>query len=144
MPLVDVNYLAVMAATVVALALGAVWYSSVLFGPRSIRLPIGIPGLSSADPSRPHRAGQVAFVSILCHLVMALMVAVLMSLTGFGTPVQGLLLGFLVWLGFAAPLGLTGNVVSQKGIGTWFIDTGYQLLSLLIMGAILGAWRQWS
>lgn len=142
MPLVDINYPAVMTATLVTLALGALWYSSALFGPRSIRLPIGIPGLSSADPGRPHRAGQVAFVSILCQLVMALIVAVLMSLTGFGTLVQGLLLGFLVWLGFAAPLGLSGNVVSQKGIGTWFIDTGYQLLSLLVIGAILGVWRQ--
>lgn len=136
MPLVDIDYPAVMAATVVTFAVGALWYSSLLFGPRSTRAP------SSEDPSRSPRIGQTAFVSILCQLVMALIVAVLMSLTGFGTLQYGVLLGFLVWLGFAAPLGLTGNVVSGDGIGTWFVDTGYQLVSLLVMGAILGAWRQ--
>lgn len=127
MPLVDINYLAVVLATLVTFALGALWYSSALFGPSPL-----------------HRLGQNAFVSILCHLVMALIVAVLMSLTGFGTASLGVLLGFLVWLGFAAPLALTGNVVSGKGIGAWFIDSGYQLVTLLVTGAILGAWRQLS
>lgn len=139
MPLVDINYLAVMAATLITFALGALWYSRVLFGQRSRESP----GASPGEPAPPRTgAGQTYFVSLLCHLVTAVIVAVLMSLTGFGTLSQGLLLGFLIWLGCAAPLGLTGNVASEEGIGTWFIDTGYQLVSLLIMGAILGAFRQ--
>ena len=144
MPLVDINYLAVVAATVVTFALGALWYSPLVFGSRSNGLRIGIPGVPWGHTGRPRRAGQVAFVSILGHLVTALIVAVLMSLTGFGTPDQGALLGFLVWLGCAAPMGLTGNVVSEKGIGAWCVDTGYHLVTLLVMGALLGVWRQWS
>jgi hypothetical protein len=139
MPLVDINYLAVMAATLITFALGALWYSRPLFGRRSRKSP----GASPDEPAPPRtRAGQTYFVSLLCHLVTAVIVAVLMSLTGFGTWRLGLLLGFLIWLGCAAPLGLSGNVKSGEGIGAWFIDTGYQLLSLLIMGFILGAWWQ--
>jgi hypothetical protein len=142
MPLVDINYLAVMAATLITFALGALWYSRVFFGRRS-RESLGAP---PPDEPAPHRraTAQTYFVSLLCHLVTAVIVAVLMSLTGFGTLGQGVLLGFLIWLGCAAPLGLTGNVASKEGIGAWFIDTGYHLVSLLIMGAILGAWRQWT
>jgi len=139
MPLVEIDYLAVVAATLAAFALGLLWYSPVLFGRAWRRAH----GFTAEDSLRlRERAGQTYFVSLLCYLVVALIAAVLMSLTGFGTLGQGLLLGFLFWLGFAAPLGLSGNVVSGKGIGVWLIDTGLHLLSLLLVGAILGAWHQ--
>jgi len=139
MPLVEINYWAVMVATAATFALGALRYSPLLFG----RLWVAVHGHTPEDLGRlRQRAGQLTFVSILCHLVVALILAVLLSLTGFGSPRNGLVLGFLCWLGFAAPLGLTGNVTSGQGIGVWFLDTGYQLASLLLMGAILGAWRQ--
>lgn len=138
MPLVEINYLAVVAATLAAFALGILWYSPILLGLAWRR----VQGWTAEDSLRfQERAGQRHFVSLLCFLVVALIAAVLMSLTGFGGASQGLLLGFLFWLGFAAPLGLAGNVVSGKGIGVWLIDTGYHLLSLLLVGAILGAWR---
>jgi len=122
MPLVDIDYWAVVVATAATLALGALGYPP-------LRLSRG--------------TGKGYFVAALCHLVMALILAVLMSLTGFATWGQGLLLGLLCWLGFAAPLGLTANVLSEARIGLWFRDTGYHLVTLLLMGAILGAWRSW-
>lgn len=122
MPLVDIDYWAVVVATAATFALGALGYPP-------LRLPRG--------------NGKRYFVAVLCHLVMALVLAVLMSLTGFGTWGQGLLLGFLGWLGFAAPLGLTATVFSDEPIGLWLRDTAYHLVTLLLMGAILGAWRQW-
>lgn len=138
MPLVDINYWAVSTATAAVFVLGLLWYSPLLFG----RVWMRVHAYGPDDLERlRQRAGQVYFVSILSDLVMALMVAVLMSLTGFGSAGQGALLGFLFWLGFAAPLGLTGNVVSEEGIGVWCLDTAYQLASLLTLGAILGLWR---
>jgi hypothetical protein len=50
-------------------------------------------------------------------------------------------LGFLVWLGFAATIGLTGHMFSQKPIAAWVIDAGYQLAYLLLMGVVLTLWR---
>ena len=139
MPLVEINYWAVMAATAATFVLGVLWYSPFVFG----KLWMRVHHHTAEDLERlREEMGQTYFVSILCHLVMALLLAVLLSLTGFGTASQGMILGFLCWLGFAAPLGLTGNVFSDQGIGVWFLDTGYQLASLLLMGALLGAWRQ--
>lgn len=139
MPLVEIDYLAVVVATLAAFVLGALWYSPVLFGRPWMR----VQGFSDDQARRLREgAGQAYFVALLCYLVVALIAAVLMSLTGFGSWEKGLLLGFLFWLGFAAPLGLTGNVFSNQGIGVWLIDTGYQLLALLLVGMILGLWRQ--
>ena len=80
-------------------------------------------------------------VSALCYFVMAYVVALLASYTNSTTVVQGLWLGLLAWLGFAATIGLTGNMFSEKPIAAWVIDAGYQLAYLLIMGALLAAWR---
>ena len=48
---------------------------------------------------------------------------------------------FHAWLGFALPLGFIAHLYSQKRIAAWLIDLGYQLVYLLVMGAILGAWH---
>jgi uncharacterized membrane protein len=53
----------------------------------------------------------------------------------------GLWLAFVCWLGFVATVGLTAQLFSDRKPATWFIDVAYQLVCMLAMGAILGAWR---
>ena len=43
--------------------------------------------------------------------------------------------------GFAATIGLTANMFSEKKLAAWLIDAGYQIVYLMVMGAILVAWR---
>src|SRR5438034_3999501 len=45
-------------------------------------------------------------------------------------------LGFLSWLGFAATVGLTANMFSEKPIAAWVLDAGYQLSYLVLMGVL--------
>jgi hypothetical protein len=54
---------------------------------------------------------------------------------------QGTFLGFLVWIGFLATLGLTAHMVSEKPWSIYLIDAGYQLVYAMVMGTILAAWR---
>jgi hypothetical protein len=58
------------------------------------------------------------------------------------TMVQGgVKLGALIGLGFAAPITLTANVFSDKSLAAYLIDAGYQVVYLIVMGAILAAWH---
>jgi hypothetical protein len=58
-----------------------------------------------------------------------------------GTALGGVKLGTIIWLGFAATIGLTGNVFSGKRLAVYAIDTSYQLVYLIVVGVILAIWR---
>jgi len=53
----------------------------------------------------------------------------------------GMLVGLHVWLGFVATVQLTGALFSKQSMKLFGINTGYQLVSYLVMSAILTAWR---
>jgi hypothetical protein len=138
MPSTDVNYLAVLAAAAATFALGALWYSPLLFA-RAWTQAHGYTPEKVAAMQKS--AGRAYAVSFACYVVMAFVLALLAGYTGATTAVQGLWLGFLVWLGFAATIGLTANMFSDKPLATYLIDAGYQLAHLLLMGVILALWR---
>ena len=133
----EVNFLAVAAAAVATMVLGGIWYGP-LFGKLWM----------SAHGHTPERLeemkkgmGKAYGLSLLCYLVMATVLSILISGVGAAGVWAGLRLGFYCWLGFAATIGLTSLLFSERRPATYLLDAGYQLAYLLVMGAILGAWR---
>ena len=135
-----VNYLAVVVAALAAFFLGALWYSPALFAKQWMKAH----GYTEDKLKEMQKSAMKAYaVSVVCYLVMASVLARLnvhMNPDG-STLSQGMWLGFLAWIGFAATLGLTANMFSEKPLSAYYIDAGYQLAFMLIMGAIIGAWR---
>ena len=86
-------------------------------------------------------AGKAYAVSLLCQLLIALAIAVLVGYLHLALCVQGLKLGLLIWAGFAFPLGLMATMFTDKKITVFLIDTGYQLVYLLVMGSIITVWQ---
>jgi len=60
---------------------------------------------------------------------------------GFSTAVDGLKIGLVVWLGFVTTVQFTNALFSRQRNRLYMINTGYQLVCYVVMGAILGAWR---
>src|ERR1043166_6664148 len=133
MPTANVNILAVLVAAVLTLVLGGVWYSPILFAKQWMAAQGYTP--EKLEAMKQKGVTRAYLVSLLCYLVMAYVVALLVSYTNATTLAQGL------WLGFAAPIGLTANVFSEKPIAAWVVDAGYQLAHLVLMGALLSVWR---
>ena len=136
MPDFHVNYLAVGAAVLATLTIGAFWYSPLLFGD----LWLVSHGYSVDDLQK--MAGRILMVSVLCYAVMAYMLAVLISVVGASTALQGALLGILVWFGFMATLGMTTHLLSGNTWMIYIIDTGYQLAYVVLMCVIPARWSQ--
>jgi uncharacterized protein YneF (UPF0154 family) len=137
MPHVHINYLAVVVATVAAFALGGIWYSPLLFAKQWVKAH----GYTEERVKEMQQsAGKAYAVSAVCQLLIALALAVLAGYLHLDHLGRGLKLGLLVWAGFAFPLGLMANVFSDKRITVFFIDSGYQLVYLLLMSAIIGSW----
>jgi len=138
MPSADVNYLAVLVAAAATFALGALWYSPAVLGKQWMHAH----GYTLEKVKEMQKtAGRAYVVSFACYIVLASVLSLLAGYTGATTMVQGLWLGFLVWIGFAATLGLTAHMFSDKRLATYLIDAGYQLAFLLLMGVILAVWR---
>jgi len=137
MPHVHINYLAVVVAAVAAFALGGIWYSPLLFAKQWVKAH----GYTEDRVKEMQQsAGKAYAVSAVCLLLIALALAVLAGYLHLDHLAQGLKLGLLAWAGFAFPLGLMANVFSDKRITVLYIDTGYQLVYLLVMSAIIGSW----
>jgi hypothetical protein len=53
---------------------------------------------------------------------------------------NGACVGLLIWVGFAAGLLAVTTYFGGRPRRLWVINAGYQLVSLVVMGAILGVW----
>ncbi len=134
-----INVWAVAVAALVAFGIGGVWYTAI-FGKQWVQLQgYSEEKVKEMQVNRPPPAffgGMIA-----SYLVLALVLALLIGALPEKTALSGAALGALVWLGPAAAIGLTGWIASDKPIGVYFIDIGCQLVYLVLMGLILGAWR---
>ena len=137
MPL-DVNWLAIIVAAVAAFAIGALWYSPAVFGRQWMAAHGHTPEQLAAMQSSMAKTYTFSFVT---YVIMAMVLALLMGLTGATTAIQGIVLAVVAWLGFGFTIGLNTNLYSNKPPGAFIIDAGYQLVHVIVMGAILGAWR---
>ncbi len=136
----EVNYLAVIAATFIAAALGALWYSPVLFAEAWMKANGHTPEKMEAMKNVRSPAVAVA-VSVVCNLAIAFVIALLSVWIGIAGWMEGLGLGLLIWAGFAAPLALSANMFSGKPLAAFVIDASYQFVYLALMGLVIGFWR---
>ncbi len=138
--MITLNYLAILAAAIVAFIVGGVWYSPAVFGHSWAQAqgysPERLAAMKGAKP--PARALIVTF---LCQVVIAVALALLKWWMAFDGWFEGLLLGLLVWGGFVATVGLIGHVFSDRPLRAYVIDVGCQLVYFVAMGVIIGAWR---
>ena len=132
----EVNYPAVVVAAIAPMIIGALWYGP-LFG----RLWLSAHGHTPEQLEQMKQGmGKAYGLSFVCYLAMATVLAYLLAWIGAINVATGLWMAFLCWLGFAATVGLTAHLFSDRKPSAYLIDVAYQLVYMLAMGAILGAW----
>ena len=136
--LVRVNIWAVLVGALIAFVIGGVWYT-VLFGKLWVRLQ----GYSEqkikemqAKMSPPRFFGGM----LASYLALASALGLMLTALPEPTALTGAAFSLLVWLGCAA-IAMTGYIASDKRLGIYLIDAGCQLVYLVLMGVLLGAWR---
>jgi Protein of unknown function (DUF1761) len=82
-------------------------------------------------------AGKLYGLSFVASVVSAIVLAKIIDITSINTILYGMKVGFAVWLGFVATVQLTGALFSKQPAMLFLINTGYQLVCYLAMGAIL-------
>ncbi|MBL0314138.1 MAG: DUF1761 domain-containing protein [Holophagaceae bacterium] len=139
MHLPQVHYLAVLAAGFAIFFLGGLWYSPVLFAKRWMSLQ----GVTEEElKAKSQGSAPILYLqALISGLVVAWAMAVMLNHFANLTLLRAALVGVLCWIGFAASTSYATAIFSQKSKGLWLIDSGFNLVSFIIAGIILAAWR---
>ncbi len=134
-----VNWLAILVAVVANMALGFSWHSMSMFGKEWIAL-MGWDIKKIKKPTNEEMTKSIGG-QVISAGIMAWMLSVFAQHTASTTWILGMQLGFLVWLGFIATVNIGIVLWERKPCKLFAINTGYWLVSMLIMGAIIGGWQ---
>lgn len=138
LPAVHIHWLAIFGTTVVAMLIGSLWYGP-LFGKKWMRLV----KLTKEDIGKNWRK-PIATVAIMAF-VQAIIIRHFVVYVAYFYPQMsdlsiGILTGFWLFAGVAAPLVLSGNMFARRKASLSFIEAGNQFVTLLTVGAILAVW----
>src|SRR5882724_11558632 len=136
------NLAAILVAAVAAFMLGGLWYSPILFAnPWMVCHGYDPTNKAQMEELRKKSPAPMYISAFIASLIAAVILSRLFSALLVHDVMRGVKIAFFVWLGFVATVQLTGTIAASKTMKLYFIDTGYQLVSYIIMGAILAAWR---
>ena len=135
-----VRPLAVLVAAISTMVIGFMWYSPILFARPWMRLMGYDPEDKTKLAEMRKGAGKKYALAFLASILSAIVLAKLVDLTSVIRPYYGMKVGFAVWLGFVTTVQLTGALFGRQPTRLYLINTGYQLVCYLAMGAILAVW----
>ena len=139
MALPQLNPLAILAAAVVGMAIGALWFSPMLFGKIWMRLNKIKP--SAIKKAKKKGMGKTFFLQFLALLVMSFVISVALKSSGYNTLSQGFALGFWSWAGFVMPITIGTVLWGKKPLKLWALEDAHNLLVILTMALILSVWN---
>ena len=132
-----INYLAVLVCGILAVGLGALWYSPMLLG----KMWLVAIDKSEEELKQDINPVKTYSISFIAQLVIAYVLARIMSYVGASTPEEGIRLAFLAWIGFTATTMTINMLFEGKTFKQFVVDGGYHLIVFIIYGIILGAWQ---
>jgi Protein of unknown function (DUF1761) len=134
---IRLNWVAILVAAIAAFIFEALWFSilmnSWLEGIGRTREWLMGTGLNPAV--------QYA-TAILCSIIVAAVLTICIQASGEQTARRGVLCGAVIWFGFIATSWAKAYIFEVRGFPIYFIYTGYYLIELMLIGAIVGAWKK--
>jgi magnesium-transporting ATPase (P-type) len=133
---VAVNYWAVVLAAIASMIVGMVWYSSAFFGPAWQKL-------AQIDKTKMKhdmpRASLIAFVaSLITAYILAHMTFIAHTFFKNNFMQDAITTAFWLGLGIACTTIVIHNSFDQRPAKLTLISLGNRLITLLVMGAIIG------
>jgi hypothetical protein len=132
---IAINIWALIVAALIRVLIGGLWFSPFAFVERWRRV-VGI-DTATMNAGMPR---AIAF-DVVGSLVMAFVLVHAVVYAGAATLGQGAAVGFFNWLGFIAVVQLSETMHEHRPSHFFAVTTGYNLIALVLMGALLAVWR---
>jgi hypothetical protein len=131
------NFPAIVVAAIACFLLEALWYSAFLN-----------PWLEGIGRTREWLAAQhVSFLfqsatALLSAAILAATISAFTQCTGAQTAWRGMKIATALWAGCVLTTWATEYVFEVRTYTVFSINTGFWLLGMIVMGAIVGAWKK--
>ena len=131
------NWVAILVAAIASFIFEALWYSVFmnqwLAGIGRTREWLVSTGL---NPSIQYAT------AILCSIIVAAVLTICIQASGEQTARRGIICGAVIWFGFIATGWATEYIFEVRSLQIFVINTVYALIDLMLIGAIVGAWKK--
>ena len=136
-PKVRLNYLAIVVAAIACFLLEAGWYS--IFMQPWLN---GIGRTSEWLMSTGVNPALQFVVALVAEALIAASISCLIQNTGPQTWQRGIMVAGMLWFSFVLPVLCIEYVFEVRPWSLLGINAGFWLLGMLLMGAIVGAWKK--
>ncbi|RNE62270.1 DUF1761 domain-containing protein [Cryobacterium tepidiphilum] len=134
----EINYWAVILATLSSMVVGSIWYTPKVFGRYWMKAANVTPSGRAAD----------AVVPILITLLVSFVTAwVLAGATYIAWDFYGgsyfrnaVVTALMLWAGFTAARFITHDAFDQRPRGLTLLNVAHELVTILVMSIIIGVW----
>lgn len=134
----EINYWAVLLATLSSMIVGSIWYAPKVFGTRWAKLAkvdMDRPGASAVGP-----IVVTVLVSFVTAWVLAGATSIAWHFYGGGFLVGALLTAATLWAGFTAARFITHDAFEGRPAGLTTMNIAHELVTVLVMALVIGAW----
>jgi len=134
----EINYWAVLLATLSSMVVGSVWYMPKLFGMRWARLAnvdIDRPGASATLPII-----ATVIVSFVTAWVLAGITTIVWDYFGGSFLLAALATGAVLWAGFTAARFITHDAFEGRPTSLTVLNIAHELVTVVVMAVIVGVW----
>ena len=138
-PLVEVNYLAIIVAAIVGTIIGALWYG-VIFSKPWMRLH-GFDKLAKSELDKMKKKGHKSMIGhFIVLLIIGYALAHMLAYAQVATIAESIIGAVWIWFGFMATV-IFGAVLWEKmPIKLYVINAAHYLVVLAVMAVIITAW----
>lgn len=135
---ISINSWAVLAAAIVNMVVGMIWYSPSVFG----KVWMSCMGLTPQrmEELKKRGMGKIYVASFVTALLMSYVLAHFVKIWAVEDIGGAFQLAFWSWLGFVATVSLGSVLWEGKSLKLYFLNVSYQLVSIFVMAVILAIW----
>jgi hypothetical protein len=134
----EINWLAVVLATVSSMVVGFIWYAKPVFGRRWMRLS----GITEEDTQKGAALPLIItfVVSFFTAAVLAGSAAIAQHFyDGTSFLVTSVLTAVILWIGFTAARMITHDLFDRRPSSLTVLNLAHELVTVVVMGIIIGA-----
>lgn len=134
----EINYWAVIIATLSTMVVGTVWYAPKVFGTRWA-------ALAGVDMNRPGASAlwpivTTVIVSFVSAWVLAGSTSIAWHFYGGGYLVAALGTAVILWAGFTAARFITHDAFEGRPTSLTVLNIAHELVTFVVMAIIIGVW----
>ncbi|QAV69789.1 DUF1761 domain-containing protein [Salinibacterium sp. UTAS2018] len=134
----EINYIAVILATLSSMIVGTIWYSPRVFGNYWMKAAGITPSGNAADALRP--IVVTVIVSFITAWVLAGAAFIAFDFYGGGFFVNTLLTSIVLWGGFTAARFITHDQFDGRPNGLTVLNVSHEFVTIVVMALIIGVW----